>query len=73
MPGSTKYPQATHYLFCNVCQGEYSSDAGDYFAATSDIIFECHDVPMVLVRKGGRFKGDKVVKTPITVGELSHD
>jgi hypothetical protein len=37
------------FLFCPVCQGEYSAHRGDYFMASPETVMKCCDTPMVRV------------------------
>ena len=39
------------FLFCEVCQAEYSANAADYFMARPSHVFSCCDVPMQMVVK----------------------
>ncbi len=38
-------------LFCPLCDCENSANAGDYFAANPETVFECCEEPMLLVVK----------------------
>ena len=38
-------------LFCNICDAEYSANAGDYWNYSPDHEFICCDEPMQLVTK----------------------
>ncbi len=38
-------------LYCPHCQGEYSATRGDYFMASPDMVMECCEAPMLLVRE----------------------
>jgi hypothetical protein len=39
------------FLFCAICHGEASANAGDYFMARPSYVFTCCDEPMQLVTK----------------------
>lgn len=58
------------YLYCADCQAEYSATPGDYWNAPDGLAMECCDQPMVLCTKGGRFIGDSIVQSSVTVGDL---
>ncbi len=61
------------YLWCPVCQGEYSATPGDYFLARDETVFECCGELNVLCATGGRFTGDSIlseIDQPVTVGQL---
>ena len=44
-------PGPRPFLLCRVCGGEYSADAGDYFAAEPETVLRCCRKPMVLATK----------------------
>ena len=37
------------FLYCEICDGHYSADVGDYFWKPADDVFECCGEPMRLV------------------------
>lgn len=43
-------------LLCNACSETYSANAGDYFAADPETVFECCGTPMVLVVPECRYR-----------------
>ena len=49
------------YLYCHICEGEYSAAPGDYFWKASNEPFICCGENMVLVESGGRFNGDHIL------------
>lgn len=43
--------QATHYLYCRRCYGEYSADTADYFWAKAGHVFRCCKVNCILLHR----------------------
>ncbi len=39
------------FLYCRECDGQYSANAGDYFAAAPDTVMKCCGRPMALVTR----------------------
>lgn len=68
--GTTTLPRNA-YIYCEVCQGEYSATPGDYWNVDKAHIFECCEVPSMLVQRRGRFTGDGIILETVTVGDLS--
>lgn len=43
-------------LYCPICGGEYSANAGDYFMAPKTHVFRCCGEPMRLITKRTVYK-----------------
>ena len=65
-----------YYLYCRECETEASADPADYWASEDGVGFECTCVdslppqPMALVERHGRFHGDRLIASAVTVGLL---
>lgn len=43
-------------LYCSICEGEYSANAGDYWSCSDDTVLTCCDEPLLLVVKSTVYK-----------------
>jgi len=44
------------FLYCQVCNDEYSANAGDYFMSKPDSVLECCGEPNILMTKNTVYK-----------------
>ncbi|KKN72508.1 hypothetical protein LCGC14_0410120 [marine sediment metagenome] len=59
------------YLYCGVCQCEASANPDDYFYLEDRHIFQCEcGEGLKLVQRRGRFRGDEIVFSYVTLGDL---
>lgn len=58
------------YIYCPLCDAEYSSTPGDYWNQPTDYVFTCCDSNCWLVERGSRFEGDKILEHTVSVAKL---